>query len=290
MFWNIKIICKQASINGILGIAIFLIILTGGIDVSIGANLALQCVIVGHLTDWNVPLMAVFPIVLCTGAFTGFLMGILVTKVDIPDLIVTLAAQNLIRGIALILSQKTFNFFPDLIIMFGAGTICDIAPWAFIWFIIVAFLMWIFLSKTRFGRSVYAVGDNKEAAVMCGIDVGKVRRRVYMISGMLVSIAAILYCGMYKSVTANKIGIDTINALLAIVLLGGADMRGGRGSILGVMIGAITIAIINNGMILAKSTDYWITAITGMLILISLLIQYAQNYLKLRSKMRKNDS
>jgi len=280
MFWNIKILCKQAAINGILGIAIFLVILTGGIDVSIGANLALQCVVVGHLVDWNVPLYGIFPIVLSTGALIGYLMGLLVTKVNLPDLIVTLAAQNLIRGIALMFCQKSYNFFPDLIITFGSGVIGDVLPWAFLWFMVVALILWVLLTKTRFGRNVYAIGDNRDAAVMCGIDVGKVKRKAYMLSGMLVSVASILYCGMYKSVLASKIGSETVNTLLAIVLLGGASMSGGRGSILGVVIGAMTMAIINNGMILAKSTDYWVTAITGMLILASLMIQYLQNHIK----------
>ncbi|MEA5014350.1 MAG: ABC transporter permease [Candidatus Limiplasma sp.] len=282
MFWNIKILCKQAAINGILAISLFLVVLTGGIDVSIGANLALQCVIVGHLVDWNVPVPLIVVIVIATGAMIGFLMGLLVTKINLPDLIVTLAAQNLIRGVALMFCQKSYNFFPDFIVTLGSGVIADTVPVAFVVFMAMAVLMWIFLTKTRPGRNVYAIGGSRDAARLCGIGDGKVKRTAYTLSGALVSVAALLYCGMYKSVLASKIGSDTINTLLAIVLLGGTSIAGGYGSIGGVLIGTAIMTVINNGMILAKAADYWITAITGLLILGSLVIQYMQGRVNVR--------
>ena len=113
MMWNIRLIVKQSAINGILGVALFLIVLTGGIDVSIGANLSLICTLTGMMGAANVPFLVIVLVDVLCGGIVGYLMGALVTKLHLPDLIVTLAAKNLIRGIALMLCQKSYTTFPE---------------------------------------------------------------------------------------------------------------------------------------------------------------------------------
>ena len=274
---NIMTISKQVSINGILGIAMFLIVLTGGIDISMGSTLSLLCVLTGFLESRSIPFLMILFIVLLAGAIVGYLKGLLVTKIKLPDLIVTLAAKNLIRGIALMFSVETYIITSPIMTSLGAGQIFGILPNPFMCFILVAVVIAVVLSRTRLGRRIYAVGGNSDAAMQAGIHVGRTKRNAYMLSGMLVAIAAVLYSSIYQNILASKIGGDTENTLLAIVLLGGATMSGGYGTILGIVFGAFTMAILNNGMILARSTDYWVTALTGILILASMLVQYLQN-------------
>lgn len=276
MMWNIRLIVKQSAINGILGVALFLIVLTGGIDVSIGANLSLICTLTGMMGAANVPFLVIVLVDVLCGGIVGYLMGALVTKLHLPDLIVTLAAKNLIRGIALMLCQKSYTTFPEEMIYLGSDLVGDVIPAAFLCFVIIALVMGVIMQRSKFGKNIYAIGGNRVGAVQAGIHVERTRRKLYAIEGMLVGMASILYCGMYKSVLASKIGADTVNSLLAIVLLGGASMSGGNGKILGIVFGALIMAVVNNGMILAKSTDYWITALTGFIILAAMLLQFVQ--------------
>ncbi|MDO4323024.1 MAG: ABC transporter permease [Lachnospiraceae bacterium] len=276
-FSNIKTIMKQVSINGILGVALFLIVLTGGIDISIGSTLSLLCVLTGFLESKQLPFIVIFLIVVIGGAIVGYLKGFLVTKINLPDLIVTLAAQNLIRGIALMFSVETYIITKPFMIALGSKQLFGIIPVPFLCFIAMAVLVAVILSKTRLGRRIYAVGGNSDAATQAGIHVGRTKRSAYVFSGILVAVAAILYSSIYQNILASKIGGGTINTLLAIVLLGGASMSGGYGRVLGIVFGAFTMAILNNGMILARSTDYWVTALTGILILVSMLVQFLQN-------------
>ena len=275
-FSNVKTLCKQVSINGILGIAMFLIVLTGGIDISMGSTLSLLCVLTGFLESKNLPFLVIFIVVLIGGAAVGYLKGLLVTKIKLPDLIVTLAAKNLIRGIALMFSVETYIITSPIMLTLGAGQVFGVIPAPFICFVIVAIVVAVILAKTRLGRRIYAVGGNSDAATQAGINVGKTKRNVYVFSGILVAVAAVLYSSIYQNILASKIGGDTENTLLAIVLLGGASMSGGYGAVLGIVFGAFSMAILNNGMILARSTDYWVTALTGILILASMLVQYIQ--------------
>lgn len=277
MLWNVRLIVKQSAINGILGIALFLIVLTGGIDVSIGANLSLICTLTGMMSAAGVPFMGILIADILAGGLVGYLMGALVTRLHLPDLIVTLAAKNLIRGIALMLCQRSYTVFPEEIIFLGSKSMFGgKVPTAFVCFLVIAIFMAVLMQRTKFGKNIYAIGGNPVGAVQAGIHVEKTRRKLYALEGTLVGVASILYCGMYKSVLASKIGADTVNSLLAIVLLGGASMSGGNGKILGIAFGALIMAVVNNGMILAKSTDYWITALTGFIILAAMLLQFMQ--------------
>lgn len=274
---NVMTISRQASINGILGIAMFLVVLTGGIDISMGSTLSLLCVLTGFLESRSVPFLLITVIVIAAGAVVGYLKGLLVTKINLPDLIVTLAAKNLIRGIALMFSVETYIITSPVMLSIGSGHLFGIIPIPFVCFVAVAAIVAVILARTRMGRRIYAVGGNSDAATQAGINVGKTKRNVYIFSGMLVAVAAVLYSSIYQNILASKIGGDTENTLLAIVLLGGAAMSGGYGNVLGMVFGAFTMAILNNGMILARSTDYWVTALTGILILAAMLVQFVQS-------------
>lgn len=276
-FNNVMTITKQVAVNGILGIALFLIILTGGIDISVGDTLSLLCVLTGFLESNNLPFGLIFIIVLVGGAIVGYLKGLLVTKINLPDLIVTLAAQNLIRGIALMFSVETYIISSPFMLSVGSGQLFGFIPIPFICFIAVAVIVAVILGRSRLGRRIYAVGGNSDAAVQAGIDVGKTKRNAYVFSGVLIAVAAILYSSIYQNILASRIGSSTVNTLLAIVLLGGARMSGGYGNVLGIVFGAFSMAILSNGMILARSTDYWVTALTGILILASMIVQFLQN-------------
>lgn len=276
-FSNVMTVSKQVSINGILGLAMFLIVLTGGIDISVGSTLSLLCVLTGFLESRKLPVAVVFLAVIAAGAAVGYLKGLLVTKINLPDLIVTLAAKNLIRGIALMFSVETYIITSPVMLSIGSGQVFGVLPVPFLCFVTTAVVVAVVLARTRLGRRIYAVGGNSDAATQAGIHVGRTKRNAYIFSGMLVAVAAILYSGIYQNILASKIGGDTENTLLAIVLLGGATMSGGYGAVLGIVFGAFTMAILNNGMILARSTDYWVTALTGILILASMLVQFLQN-------------
>ena len=270
---NLINIIKQASINGILAMGMMFVIISGGIDLSVGSIVALAGVIAASFAHpGEFPL--VVPIVLAAsiGLLAGVLNGVGVAYGNIPPFIVTLGSMTIIRGLALIASngQPVFNVtkaFENL----AGGFVLNTIPHLVVYFVIVTIISAFLLTKTVFGRRVYAVGGNEVAAKVSGINVSKIKIAVYSISGFLAGIAGALLASRIVSGNPTAGQAYELDAIAAVII-GGVSMSGGAGKWYGTVIGALLIAVIGNGLDILNVSSHFQLLIKGSIIIIAVLL------------------
>lgn len=258
---------------GLLALAMTPIIITGGIDLSVGSMMGLSAVVFGALwRDGNVPLPLAILITLAFGIFGGYLNGALITKLKFPPLIVTLGTFSLFRGIAEGLTRGIENYygFPQEYLFLGQGYIFGVIPTQLPIFIIAIFVIFWMLQRTAFGRSLYAIGYSQEGARHAGIKVRRSLTIIYTLSGFMASLAAVIYVahlGQAKSDAGTGYELMAITA----VVLGGASIFGGRGTILGTILGLFAIVILQNGLRLSGLPTELAGILTGVLLVAVIL-------------------
>jgi len=270
---NLINILKQASINGILATGMMFVIISGGIDLSVGSIVALSGVIAASFAHpGEYPL--IYPIVLSVlaGLAAGFFNGVAVAYGNIPPFIVTLGSMTIIRGLALIYSkgQPIFGvtkIFENL----AGGFVFEKIPHLVIYFLAVTIISAFVLTKTVFGRRVYAVGGNEVAAKVSGVSVPRVKIAVYSISGFLAGIAGLLLASRIVSGNPTAGQSYELDAIAAVII-GGVSMSGGSGKWFGTVIGALFIAVISNGLDILNVSSYFQLLIKGAIIIIAVLI------------------
>lgn len=269
---NILNVLRQVSIIAILAVGMTFVILTGGIDLSVGAVMALAGTIAaGLMVNMGMPgwvgLMAGLGVGIVLGIFNGFL----VAWGRMPAIIVTLATMGIARGLGLIYSGGyPISGIPSWISWFGVGRV-GIIPVPVIIMVVVYALAWVLLQRTAFGRHVYAIGGNETAAKLSGVKTQRVKAAVYMISGITAAIAALILTGRLMSGQPNA-GVGFELDAIAAVVLGGTAIAGGRGLILGTLIGAVLLGILNNGLNLMGINPYMQDVIKGLIILLAIYI------------------
>ena len=290
---NLIIMSKHVAQTAILSIGMTFVVLTSGIDLSVGAICGLSGMIAGGLIYeglvlnifgitiyFSVPTIILISIVM--GMLVGLVNGILVTKFKVPAFIATLGTMFICRGSAMLRSNgKTFpnlvgkeelgnTGFPFL----GEGTILGIP--ISIWIMVILVVVAVYVStKTPFGRYVYAVGGNENAARLSGIKVGKVVTAVYIISGACAAIVGLIISSeLVASHPATGESFE-MNAIAAAVL-GGTSLAGGKGSILGALVGAFVIGVLNDGMVMVGVSSFWQTVIKGVVIIIAVILEQMQ--------------
>lgn len=302
---NQVILAKQVAINAILAIGMTFVILTGGIDLSVGAVVGLTGMIAGGLIHeglileplnavvyfnvWMVSLIAIL-----VGMLVGLINGILITRFNVAPFIATLGTLYIARGLALLRNQGAT--FPNLIgrpelgntgfEVLGAGGIriagLDI-PYSIFIMIGLALLAIFITTKTPFGRQVYAIGGNKRAAELSGVRVKTVTLLTYVISGFCAAIVGLIVTS--QLVASHPATGETWElSAIAAVVLGGTSLAGGRGTILGTIVGAFVIGVLRNGMILQGLSSFWQMVITGFVIILAVIIDQAQQRLQERSR------
>ncbi len=241
---NVSLILTQITTIGLISIGMLMVILFGGIDLSVGAVLAIVATIVGMLVNSGVdPLMAALIGVLA-GAACGALNGLLITRLNIPDIITTLATMFIFRGIAVAISNGQWvTNFPASFNFYGQGSIFGI-PVPVIFLVLAAAIFWYILGHTAFGRRIYAIGGNPDAARLAGMKIKRTKLLVYVNSGILTSIAAITFASNVGNVQASTAGKGIEFTVIAAVLIGGASIFGGVGTLVGTMIGVLLMGII----------------------------------------------
>lgn len=270
---NLTNIARQSSINALLAIGMLLPILTAGIDLSVGSILALSIMIMG-VVSINLQMGPVIGIIACLaiGAGFGLLNGLLLTKLRLPHpFISTLGTMNIARGIALIITGAApIAGFPYMIQFLGnefAGPI----PISFLLVVVVYILFHIFLTRSQTGRYIYAIGGNKEAARLSGINVDRVLIIVYTISGFMAGLAGLVLVGRVNSAFPLA-GLTYELDAIAAVIIGGASFFGGVGTVWGTLIGALIIAVLRNGLnLLNVSADFQMTVI-GLVIIAAVYV------------------
>lgn len=270
---NLINIFKQASINGILAMGMMFVIISGGIDLSVGSIVALTGVVAASFAHpGEYPLIVPIILALTIGLFIGWLNGVGVAYGRIPPFIVTLGMMTIIRGVALIVSGGAPVFgVTDRFENIAGAFLFDRIPLLVVYFLVITIISAYILTKSVFGRRVYAVGGNDTAAAFSGINVQKIRISVFMISGLLAGFAGLLLASRTVSgipTAGQSYELDAI----AAVIIGGVSMSGGSGRWYGTIIGALLIAVIGNGLDILNVSSHYQLVIKGAIIIIAVLL------------------
>jgi inositol transport system permease protein len=264
---NLTIIVTQVSINALLAFGVTFVIITGGIDLSLGSIVAVTGVTAAMLAHPDsYPVLIPIVMGLLAGLLMGAFNGFIITKSKIAPFIVTLGTMTIGRGLALILSDgRPVSNLSDSFNYLGSGTVFGI-PFLILIFILVFALCSIILSKTVLGRYIYAIGGNEQAARASGINIDRVKLSVYSISGLLAGLAGILLASRITTGQPNAGAGFELDAIAAVVI-GGTSTAGGRGTMAGTLIGVLLIGVINNGLDLLNVTSYYQQVVMGIIII-----------------------
>jgi ribose transport system permease protein len=269
---NLSIVTQQASINTVLAAGMTFVILTGGIDLSVGAILsaaAMLAVMTSLLPGIG---MLGVPAAIVVGLAFGFANGAIIAFVEVPPFIVTLGSLTAVRGIARLLGSDTTVFNPDLPFDFIGNKSLFGIPWLAIIAMITIVVSWFILRRTVLGTWIYAVGGNSEAARLTGIKVPLVLIFVYSMSGILAGVGGVMSAARLYAANGLQLGQAYELDAIAAVILGGTSFVGGVGSIWGTLIGALIIAVLTNGLILVGVSDIWQYIVKGVVIILAVTL------------------
>ncbi|MCR9123957.1 MAG: ABC transporter permease [Phyllobacteriaceae bacterium] len=272
---NFMNILLATSTIGVLAIAATFVIGAGGLDLSLGSVMGLSGV-VGAYVGVTMGLPAPLAVLACiaAGALAGFVNGTIITRAFVPAFIVTLGMLGIARGIALVISDgRVIYGLPSAMVFIGQGRPFGI-PMPVIIFVVTAFIMHCLLAYTRFGRHTLAIGDSENAARSAGIAVDWQRRLLYTLSGALAGLAGLLFAARINAGDPTA-GLTYELTAITAAIIGGTNLFGGRGSILGTMVGALIMGVLQNGLnLLAVQSYYQQMAIGAVLILAVFIDQY----------------
>lgn len=266
---------RQLSNNMFLSCGMLMVILIGGIDLSVGSTIAVTgCLVAGFITNNGMPPMVAILLALLVGVLIGVINGGIVSLTGIPSFIVTLAMMNIGRGFArLYTSSKTVTIDNDFFAYIGTGYIGGIVPTQVVYIIIICLITAFLLNNTKFGRHLYATGGNFQAALFSGINTKWITFIVFVFSSLMASIAGILLASRMFSGTSTS-GTSAEMDAIAAVVLGGTSMSGGVGGLFGTVIGVILIAVLSNGLNLINVDSSWQLVVKGIVIIIAVLIDF----------------
>jgi ribose transport system permease protein len=270
---NILNLLRQVSINALIAFGMTFVILTGGIDLSVGAILALSSALMaGIMLHGCDPILAII-IASLIGALFGAMNGVLVTKGKIAPFIATLATMTIYRGLTMVytdgnpITGLSDSFWFQV---FGRGYLFGL-PIPAITVIITFVIAAIILNKTPFGRHIYAIGGNEKASIISGVKVNKIKIMVYAINGLLAALAGSIVVSRLNSAQPTAGTSYELDAIAAVVL-GGTSLTGGHGKILGTLIGALIIGTLNNGLNILGVSSFYQLIVKGVVILIAVFI------------------
>lgn len=280
---NFLNLLRQASFNGLIAFGMTCVILSGGIDLSVGSTFALSAIVCAEMIGHGVPVIVAVPVALLVGVALGLISGLLVTKGRLQPFIATLITMTAYRGLAMIITDGKpisrlaessgdsvlfkamgkgnfiFTFAPDFKI-----------PIPIIILVVVFGIMYFMLKHTTFGRRLYATGSNAKSAALSGVNIDRVKMSVYAISGFLSAMAGLIMISRVDSaqpIMGSGYELDAI----AAVALGGTSMNGGRGRIAGTIAGVLIIAVLNNGLNILGVTSYYQSVVKAVVILVAVL-------------------
>lgn len=329
---NILIVARQVAINAILGIGMTFVILTAGIDLSVGSVAGLAAMIAGGLINEGLilPMFGVIVyfnvwmvilITLTVGALMGAINGLVITRFSVPPFIATLGMLYIARGLALLRSNGltypnlvgreefgnqgfpilgTGTFLPQSVVDGWMGRVSEAMPNFFLTrgltFLAIPYTVWIMIAfalvaafvatKTPFGRQVYAIGGNERAAQLSGVRVKRIKVIVYMISGFCAAMVGLIIASRLVAAHPATGQFFELNAI-AVVVLGGTSLMGGRGTIGGTIIGAFVIGALNAGMVMVGISSFWQQVITGSVIVLAVIIDQIQARMQERVALQK---
>jgi fructose transport system permease protein len=274
---NLSLIVQQVMVVGTLGIAQTLIILTAGIDLSVGASMVLSSIIMAKLSaDQGVPGLLALIIGFGVGTACGLLNGLLVTQLRLPPFIVTLGTLNIFFALNLWYSKSETVRGTDMSdLLLWTGRTIDVGDtkitYGSILMLVLFGVFWWVLKNTAWGRHVYAVGDDAEAARLAGVRTNRVLLSVYIVAGLICAVAAWMLIGRIASASPQAGGTANLDSITAVVI-GGTSLFGGRGLVVGTLIGALIVGVLRNGLTLTGVDVLWQDFAVGVMIIAAVAI------------------
>ncbi|EAU47962.1 MULTISPECIES: ABC transporter permease [Salipiger] len=289
---NFLIMSSHVAIFGLLAIGMLLVILNGGIDLSVGSTLGLSGVVAGYLMQGveipaagvilYPPVWAVVLLTICLGAFVGAINGVLIAFFNVPAFVATLGMLYVARGVALLMTNGlTYNNLGGDAALGNTGfdwlgfNRIGGVPIGVIVLALVALTVGLVLARTAFGRWLYASGGNERAAELSGVPTRKVKVSVYVLSGICAAIAGLVLSSQLTSAGPTAGTTYELTAIAAVVI-GGAALTGGRGNVRGTMLGAFVIGFLSDGLVIIGVSAYWQTVFTGAVIVLAVLLNSLQ--------------
>jgi erythritol transport system permease protein len=301
---NLTTITKQVAFNAIVALGMLMVILNGGIDLSVGSTVGLTAAVAGNLfrgLDLPLTQAIMFPQVwvivvlsVAVGMLVGYVNGLLIAKLNLAPFIVTLGMLYVARGLTQVLlnGQNITNELTGQPYLGNTGFFevfasrplgLPISAWVMI---ILAVVFSLLLTRTPFGRWLYATGSNERAAQLSGVPVKRVQTRIYVISGFCAGVVGILQMANISSSTADLGQFYELNAIAAVVI-GGAALSGGRGTVRGTIIGAFVIGFLANGLVIVGVSPFWQQVITGAVIILAVAVDQIQQIIQRRRSARR---
>jgi rhamnose transport system permease protein len=270
--FNFNALTSNIMEIAIMALPMTLIIIAGEIDLSVASVLGLASVVLGLLWQSGYPIWLAIGVALLVGLAAGCLNGLLVTQLALPSLVVTIGSLALYRGLAyVVLGDQAVSNFPTSFTNLGFGTIPGTEiPWSALIFAILVVIFVVVLHFSRLGRQLYAMGNNKEAARFSGINVSRVKLMLFILSGVIAALAGVIFTARFSSARPdNALGFEL--AVVTVVLLGGVNIFGGRGSLLGVVLAIFIVAILQNALSLVNISGDIQSLALGLLLVLSVL-------------------
>jgi len=268
---NLLNVARQVAMLGISAVGMTFVILTSGIDLSVGAVMAItniSCSMI--MVNAGIPILPAVIITLLIAALIGLINGLLVAYVRVPALITTLSMMTILRGLSFVLCDGMPIWgLPETFKKLGQGYVGPI-PIPVIIMVVVFIIGWVFLNKTRTGRYIYGLGGNKEAVRLSGVNTSRIQTLVYVLSSLLTGLAGVIMLSRINT-GQPKIGTGYEMDVITAVVLGGVSIMGGEGSIIGVFIGVLIAGVLSNGMILIDVSEYYQQITKGLVLLTAVI-------------------
>lgn len=273
---NIKNVLTQVSVNAVIAIGMSFVILTGGIDLSVGSILAVSAAAAASIMKSTGNIYLAIIVALAIGCFIGVVNGVLISKGKIQAFIVTLATMTIFRGVTYVYTNGTpISGLGQNFSGIGNKTILGL-PIPVVIMVVVFGIAFYVLSQTRYGRYLYALGGNEDSARLSGINTDKVKTLVYVISGATAALSGIIVTSRIGSASPNA-GVGFELDAIAAVVVGGTSLSGGEGSVVGTIIGALIIGVLNNGLNLINVSPFYQAIVKGLVILLAVMVKKNSN-------------
>lgn len=270
--YNMTVVARQAAFVGLVALGQTLVLLVGGIDLSVGAAAGLSA-IVGSLmlTKFGIHPYAVIPLTAMFGLCLGFINGLFVAGLRLNPFIVTLATWEIFAGLTLVITEGyPIRPLGEQFRIFGQGDVFGVPIPVLVFLASGVFLIWL-LTQTRFGRNIFALGGNRDAAVLVGIRVRFVEFMVFGLAGLFAALAGILFASRMDA-GQPSVGEGWLMGAITAAILGGTSLRGGQGSIVGTILGALLLTVLANGTVLLNVSGFWQRVIVGAVVLVAVLV------------------
>ncbi len=270
---NLLNIGLYAAIMGTVACSMTFINVSGCIDLSVGSQIAVIGMIAGKMmVDYHLPIAAVIPISLAAGLLFGAFNGFFITVLKLNPFITTLASMQIMRGICYLLNDGSSYVLSDPVFQYiGRHRLFGSIPLSLIIMLVCYIIFSVIGRRTVFGRTIYMVGGNPQASFLAGVKVNRIKATLYMIHGLMAGIAALLLSAQTGAALPQAAGEINMQALSAVIL-GGAGLAGGRGTILGTLFGVLVLCTLNNGMVMLNIPSFWQQVVIGSVLIISVSI------------------